>query len=214
MYRHAISQRTQRRLLRESSQHRDILQFDFIDTYGNLTLKIIAGFQWVLRNCPNTRYIMKVDEDAYINTTNLITYIDSHIKSHADIFGYISYNDKPHREIDHQYYVSKEEYKPEIYPPFPHGPGYLLTLKATKALLRIATITPYFRLEDVYIGICALRLNLILHHSEQFRFWDPGLENMDLCYLKHRNMVLTHPIDRETLLQAWASSCDEEREWS
>lgn len=50
----------------------DIIRQDFLDTYNNLTLKTIMAFRWVTEFCPNARYIMKTDMDAFTNTVNLV----------------------------------------------------------------------------------------------------------------------------------------------
>lgn len=50
----------------------DIIWQDFLDMYSHLTLKMITAFRWVTEFCPNARYIMKTDMDAFTNTVNLV----------------------------------------------------------------------------------------------------------------------------------------------
>lgn len=50
---------------------------DFIDTYNNLTVKTLMLLKWVKNNCNDVTYIMKTDDDVYINMNNLIQLIDS-----------------------------------------------------------------------------------------------------------------------------------------
>ncbi|CAL4145922.1 unnamed protein product, partial [Meganyctiphanes norvegica] len=45
------SARSQEALLQESIKYRDIIQADFLDSYNNLTLKTIAGFQLLAQKC-------------------------------------------------------------------------------------------------------------------------------------------------------------------
>ena len=40
---------------KEVSTYQDIAIFDFVDTYGNLTLKTLAGLSWIVQHCGNSR---------------------------------------------------------------------------------------------------------------------------------------------------------------
>ena len=40
---------------KEVSTYQDIVIFDFVDTYGNLTLKTLAGLSWIIQHCGNSR---------------------------------------------------------------------------------------------------------------------------------------------------------------
>ena len=36
------------------------------DTYNNLTLKTLAAFDWMLTFCPQAEYLLKTDDDMFI----------------------------------------------------------------------------------------------------------------------------------------------------
>ena len=51
----------------------DIIQENFLDSYNNLTLKSILMLKYVKNNCENkVKYVMKCDDDTFINVPNLI----------------------------------------------------------------------------------------------------------------------------------------------
>ena len=55
----------------ESQRYGDIIVEDFMDTYNNLRLKTIFILKWVHLNCPKLKFIMKVDDDVFVNVPNL-----------------------------------------------------------------------------------------------------------------------------------------------
>ena len=56
----------------ESHEYGDIVQEDFIDTYANLTVKTLMLLKWFTENCADTQYVMKTDDDMYINLVKLL----------------------------------------------------------------------------------------------------------------------------------------------
>jgi len=52
----------------ESKNHADIVQVDVIDSYANLTLKSVALLHWVHTHCSDADYILKMDDDVFVNT--------------------------------------------------------------------------------------------------------------------------------------------------
>lgn len=60
---------------KEAAIHCDLVQGNFIDSYKNLTYKHIMGYKWVLNYCNNARFVMKADDDAFIDIFNAIKLI-------------------------------------------------------------------------------------------------------------------------------------------
>lgn len=60
-------------LARESAAQGDILQAAFQDSYRNLTLKTLSGLNWVNKHCPMARYVLKTDDDVYVNVPELVS---------------------------------------------------------------------------------------------------------------------------------------------
>ena len=56
---------------KESETFGDILQEDFIDSYANLSLKTLMMLKWYEQSCSHVPYILKTDDDVYINMNNL-----------------------------------------------------------------------------------------------------------------------------------------------
>jgi len=56
----------------EGTVYRDLVVFDMIDTYRNLSLKSLLGLHWVNEFCAETRFVLKVDDDVYVNLRTII----------------------------------------------------------------------------------------------------------------------------------------------
>lgn len=62
----------QRAVQLESVDHGDILQSDsLVDTYHNLTYKALSALQWIADHCAGARYVLKVDDDVFVDFFNL-----------------------------------------------------------------------------------------------------------------------------------------------
>lgn len=62
----------------ESYMYSDIIRGRFIDSYNNLTLKTISSLEWVDTYCPRAAYVLKTDDDMFINVLRLMAFIDKH----------------------------------------------------------------------------------------------------------------------------------------
>ncbi|CAK9293523.1 unnamed protein product [Gordionus sp. m RMFG-2023] len=77
---------TQKRLKIEARKYRDIVQGNFVDSYQNLTYKMIMGFKWIVSRCPKADYILKIDDDVYVDIFKLYILINkaTHLKNVYD----------------------------------------------------------------------------------------------------------------------------------
>ena len=74
----------------EAAQFRDMIQADFEDSYRNLTLKAMSALTWISRYCNRTRYVLKTDDDAYVNMRALLRHLGITDTLHLFCFIYYS----------------------------------------------------------------------------------------------------------------------------
>ncbi|KAL3289390.1 hypothetical protein HHI36_022820 [Cryptolaemus montrouzieri] len=147
----------------------DIIQGKFIDTYDNLTLKTISMLEWVENFCPKATFVLKTDDDMFINVSKLLDFISKRTYEQRAIYGRLAKKWKPIRNKKSKYYISPQQYKPPIFPDFTTGPAYLLPAKLAKELYVAALNHTYFKLEDVFItGIVANNLKIRRIHAPEF----------------------------------------------
>jgi len=60
---------------KESRAHVDILQVQMMDDYYDLAVKGVAFFNWLNDNCPDVDFVLKVDDDVYVNVRNLTSVV-------------------------------------------------------------------------------------------------------------------------------------------
>ncbi|KAF5305316.1 hypothetical protein FQR65_LT07742 [Abscondita terminalis] len=153
----------------EQFLYQDILQGKFIDSYDNLTLKSISILEWVINNCPETDFLLKTDDDMFINIPRLLTFITGCDKEERAIYGKLAHKWKPDRNKKSKYYISPLLYKQSIYPDFTTGPAYLIPGGVIEELYAASLNYTYFKLEDVFLtGIVSNDLNIKRINAPEF----------------------------------------------
>ena len=160
-------------MLKEFREHQDIIQGDYIDNYHNLTIKTLSMLQWVLESCQNVKYIVKADDDIYVNIPLLIDVLKTVSQKRYDkpfIIGCSLDHAPPIRNRTSKWYVSRTEYGGEEYPRYVEGGcGYAMTTTAARAIRQVSHVTPLMSMEDVYVtGICAIKARIPVLGDERF----------------------------------------------
>ena len=65
----------------------DIIQAKFVDSYANLTVKSIALIRWVVDYCSQAEFMLKADDDMYINVPLLIDVLKVRTSSKPFVIG-------------------------------------------------------------------------------------------------------------------------------
>ena len=71
----------QRSLEMESRRHGDLVQGDFLDTYHNLSYKAIMGNLWVAEFCSQAQFVVKTDDDMYVDLYEVQTLTRRHLNT-------------------------------------------------------------------------------------------------------------------------------------
>lgn len=69
---------TQRKIQEESKTHEDIIQIEMLETHRNLPLKMAALFNWVNTNCPKLDFLLKLDDEMYLNVHVLANFVNTY----------------------------------------------------------------------------------------------------------------------------------------
>ena len=192
----------------ESDNNHDIIQIDFKDSYANLTYKTITGVRWANEYCENAKYVMKTDDDMYVNT-ELLPLLMKQIPLENFLGGFCWGPSQPHRDVNSKWYVPYQSYKGSWFPSMCSGTGYILSSDIIPRILATSRNIPFFHLEDVYLAIC---LNKIGLHPTAIHGFNNEFTFYDRC--DYKNTVLTsHRIEPGMMKYYWADSrlCDEQR---
>jgi len=159
----------EKQLSEESIMYGDLIRGRFVDSYNNLTLKTISILEWVDNYCPEARFVLKTDDDMFINVPKLISFLSKHNDAKRSIFGKLAKKWKPVRNKKSKYYVPPSQYKNALFPDFMTGPAYVLTRDIIHDVYNAALKQTYMKLEDVFTtGIVAQSLGLKRVHVNEF----------------------------------------------
>lgn len=188
-------------LAMESDTYHDIYQADFIDTYANLTFKTITGFQWAMEHCQHVKYVMKTDDDVYLNTELLPVMLKA--APEREFMGGTCWGpSSPHRDTHSKWYVSYQQYMHPLFPQMCSGTGYILSRDVVDGVIRMSADIPFFYLEDVYVAVCAKKLGVQPVSIS-------GFSNVPVDFepCKFRNkVILCHQYTPKLLLDIWQRS--------
>lgn len=156
-------------LQQEQRLYGDVVRGRYIDSYSNLTLKTISSLEWVSTYCSEVKFMLKTDDDMFINVPRLLSFVYKHARERNVIFGRLAKKWKPIRNKKSKYYVSQAQYKPAVFPDFTTGPAYLLSRDVVNKLYEAALDQTYLKLEDVFTtGIVAHKLGIKRSHANEF----------------------------------------------
>ncbi|KAG6925977.1 beta-1,3-galactosyltransferase 2-like, partial [Chelydra serpentina] len=186
----------------ESALHRDIVQQDFLDTYNNLTLKTLMGLEWVSRHCPNASYVMKADSDIFLNVGFLVRQLlQPQLPPKKNfMMGHVYRNTGPLRSKAYKWYVPREVYPNDTYPPYCCGAGYVLSGDLAKKVYGVAQTLRVINMEDAFVGICLYELGVSVTSSPGGLFHVFQLE-YETC--RFSKLVLVHRYGPADLLRVW-----------
>ncbi|CAH1798512.1 unnamed protein product [Owenia fusiformis] len=136
----------------------DIVHGDFVDSYLNLTIKTLYAMKWAIFNEPNVNYVLKADDDAFINIFNIPRFLyEKQLK--RTCLGYMITNVPPDRNPASKWYVPKSSFPNPIYPAFTAGWAYVISMDMLPELYKTAKATNFFYLEDIFLtGICRSKI--------------------------------------------------------
>ncbi|XP_013074168.1 beta-1,3-galactosyltransferase 5-like [Biomphalaria glabrata] len=199
-------------IIKEKEIHKDILIGNYIDSYRNLTLKVIHGFNWSANYCPSS-YIIKTDDDCFVNA-GLVHDFLLHYNEHTSglYAGSVLVDPEKLKVIrgdTKRWSVSYKEYPSEYYPPYASGMGYILSLDIVKQLVVESQYVPPFANEDAYVGVVLSRLSVKPVSSSRFVLSPSGLSACN-----YRYVFVVHGVENEqqsallTMTLDAAASCN------
>ncbi|KAH8409468.1 hypothetical protein KR222_006332 [Zaprionus bogoriensis] len=194
-------------LSEENFMYGDLIRGNFIDSYNNLTLKTISSLEWVDQHCSRAKYVLKTDDDMFINVPKLLNFVRQ-LEKHKDkrlIFGRLAKKWKPIRNKKSKYYVSTDQFPAAVFPSFTTGPAYVMTGSIVHDLYVRSLKTVYLKLEDVFTtGIVAQSLGIERLHVNEFV---NRRISFNPCNI--RNAISVHMIKSNEQFDLWKKLLDQ-----
>lgn len=184
----------------------DILQWDFLDSFFNLTLKETHFLKWFHTYCPGVRYVFKGDDDVFVSVENIFEFLDSS-KHNKNLFvGDVIFKARPIRRKENKYYIPQAMYNKTLYPPYAGGGGFLMDGTLARRLYWAADTLELYPIDDVFLGMCleVLQVTPVKHNA----FKTFGLVknkssklNREPCFFK--SMIVVHKLLPSDLMHMW-----------
>lgn len=189
-------------VLQEANIYKDIMIGSFQDTYRNLNMKMIFSLKWPLEQKCRVSYILKTDEDCYVNIWNLLHWLRSYHEANGwrPLYAGRVQTEMPVvRDTKSRYYVSEEDHPADIYKPYASGGGYVISASLLPALVNVSRTSPIFANEDALLGSLMYRIGIqwtdnqkflpliFCSHLNKYRFRD-----MHMCGLSRQ--IILHGI--------------------
>lgn len=173
----------------EARQFNDIIIEDFVDSYVNLTIKVAFAMKNFLKHFKDSKYFHKIDDDVFLNAESLFEFLKFVPKD--ALIGRLQFNSVPVKEKDNKWYVPKFLFDDKCFPPYMHGPSYMIpglrinlnfnrkyfkflfSGHLVESIYNTSMLDPFLTIEDVYYtGIIAGKtLNYTLFDTDKFRIY-------------------------------------------
>lgn len=181
----------QKQLIQENILQGDLIQQDFLDSFYNLTLKLLLQFHWMHSRCSHARFFMSADDDIFIQMPNLVRYLqDTSSRGVVDFWvGRVYRGTPPIRMKRNKYYVPKEIYPWSTYPDYTSGAGYVVSGDVAERIYHASlTLNASLYIDDVFMGICANAIGV--PPQEHLFFSGEGKAPYHPCIYEH--MITSH----------------------
>ncbi|KAK1383615.1 beta-1,3-galactosyltransferase GALT1 [Heracleum sosnowskyi] len=148
------SQMVNEELWDEVHTYEDIQLMPFTDYYDLITLKSLATCIFGTQ-VASAKYVMKTDDDSFVRVDEVIASLERLKVREGLLYGLIDSHSRPQRNHDSKWYISPEEWPEETYPPWAHGPGYVVSGDIAHTIYKRYKRgdLKMFKLEDVAMGL-------------------------------------------------------------
>ncbi|KAJ3599029.1 hypothetical protein NHX12_032992 [Muraenolepis orangiensis] len=179
----------------EHRRHGDILQWDFEDSFFNLTLKQVLFLEWMEDCCPRAHFLLNGDDDIFAHTGNMVDFLKGHDSGQHLFVGHLIENVGPIRERGSKYFVPVQVQTSESYPPYCGGGGYLLSGHTAAVIYNVSKSVALHPIDDVFMGICLAGAGLrpVSHmgvRTAGLHIPSPKVNPHNPCYFK--DVLLVH----------------------
>ncbi|XP_044766999.1 beta-1,3-galactosyltransferase 5-like [Coccinella septempunctata] len=152
------------RIRQESNSFSDLVIGSFLDTYRNLTYKHVMGLKYALYHCSSAVYVLKTDDDVFVNTPFFVEHIKSTISPYGAeklLMCNVWHGASVARSHRSRYRFSFKEFPYKRFPTYCSGWVVLYSPDVVFDLYTQAQQSQYFWVDDVFItGILAEKSNI------------------------------------------------------
>ncbi|KAK4469876.1 hypothetical protein MN116_007384 [Schistosoma mekongi] len=158
---------TEQKMIEEEERiHSDIVQRAFLEHYTNMTRKHITIMEWISKGyCNNVQFLVKVDDDTFVDIFHLTTYLESkQTQLNGTFYCSATSNVKvkrPNSVKNFKWQITDKEYPENVFPTYCEGFGYVMDMKLAPSIYWCSMFRRSIWIDDVYVtGILAQTLGI------------------------------------------------------
>ncbi|XP_074652477.1 beta-1,3-galactosyltransferase 5-like isoform X2 [Tubulanus polymorphus] len=184
----------------EMDTYGDIVEIDMIEMYYKLTMKSGAMVKWVNEFCRNVKYVIKVDDDMYLDAEQYTSALDAHANQTAYFLCYLVRRPGVDRNPKSKFYVSRKMWSLSRYPDYCSGTGYGFTANIIPELWRTSLETKLMNNEDVWLtGVVVSKMKGVKHIDDR----RINLLSSSRNWCESKDYITTHRLSPENLMDIW-----------
>lgn len=193
----------------EALRYTDLVEGFFEDVYENNIFKTLMILKYIFNYCRNTKYVLLVDDDYFVNKHQLLRFAKSlnENSGHNIMFGYVEgaheCNDKG--PCFWHYKLPPNEFEFRWLPPHLYGGSIFTTIQVICKLFLAASYVKLVHIDDFYLSVLAKVLNITLQHNAKFAFHRVQPRNMLTFITSHGYR------GSDVLLHAWNEFLNREK---
>ncbi|XP_054853349.1 beta-1,3-galactosyltransferase 9 [Eublepharis macularius] len=199
------SEATDLEVIREFQEHQDLIEGAFFDSPENQTLKTTTAVEWIVTFCPGARFILKTDEEMFVNLPNLVDYLLS-LRTHLEeiYLGKVVHQEVPNRDPQSPSFVPLQTYPEKYYPDYCSATALVISQDVARMIYVTAHEVPPSVPPGVFVGICTKKAGVTPIHSSRFS-GKKHIRYNRCCY----KFIFTSAVSRESqLVQEWEEVSD------
>ncbi|XP_067938770.1 beta-1,3-galactosyltransferase 6-like isoform X2 [Watersipora subatra] len=183
-------------LAHEHSKHNDLLLLDNLkDSYYKLTEKLVGSLTIVSKRY-NFTYVMKCDDDTFIDSSKLIQELSS-LPARGLYWGYFTGAARVKKSGP---WAEPNFSLCDRYLPYARGGGYVLSWDVVDFIIKNSHILQIYNSEDVTIGVWLAPLNIQRIHSTGFDTESKSRGCLNHHFVSHKQSVEEMKTKQKSLL--------------
>ena len=187
---------------REHQRHKDLVAGDFQNSCRNSTLKTLTALKWATTQCSSAKYIMKTEEDVYLNLPVVLnTILDHEQVLETSVIGHCLKDARQTRFME-RYRITIPDKTSQVNTSYCTGPGYIMTQQIAREIYTKSNKIPKIYPEDIYIGMCIQQLPTHFTHNVDCFNWNyNSIDKRSNDLSLSSKMCLIHTVGRPYLLK-------------
>ncbi|XP_033104963.1 UDP-GalNAc:beta-1,3-N-acetylgalactosaminyltransferase 2-like [Anneissia japonica] len=150
-------------LKKEQQTNNDLVFVDVVDVYSNIPTKLLKFYKWVSGSM-RFKYVMKVDDDTFVNPAKLLEFLDEPKQETRSWWGHFRRNWK----VNEYGKWADMQYNSLTYPPFACGSGNILSSDLVRWIAKNTGYLHCYQGEDISVGIWLAAVQPHYMHDSNF----------------------------------------------